>query len=84
MSPGFSPSDQLRGVDIPDSFLQTLPKTNLLCHLDGSMRLETFMELASDAGYDLPSSPEAVYNHFFPCDDICQEHFTSFFDVTVP
>jgi len=84
MNPGFSPSDQLRGVDIPDSFLQALPKTNLLCHLDGSMRLETFMELASDAGYDLPSSPEDVYSLFFPCDEVCQEHFTSFFDVTVP
>jgi adenosine deaminase len=84
MSTSFSPSDQLRGIDIPDSYLKSMPKTNLLCHLDGSMRLDTFMELASDAGYDLLSSQEEAYNHYFPCDENCQEHFSNFFDETVP
>lgn len=84
MSSGFSLTDQLRGKDIPDSYLNAIPKTNLLCHLDGSMRVETFMELAADAGYDLPPTAEEVFDLYFPVDNKCQEHFASFFDITVP
>lgn len=37
------------------TLLAQLPKTDLHCHLDGSMRLETLIELARDHGVTLPS-----------------------------
>jgi adenosine deaminase len=39
----------------PDALLLALPKTDLHCHLDGSMRLGTLIELARERGVKLPS-----------------------------
>ena len=36
-----------------------LPKTDLHCHLDGSLRLSTLIELAKTKGVKLPSNSEA-------------------------
>lgn len=36
-------------------FFQDLPKTDLHCHLDGSLRLSTLIELAHEQGIALPS-----------------------------
>lgn len=38
-----------------DEILQALPKTDLHCHLDGSLRIETLIELAAERGVALPS-----------------------------
>jgi adenosine deaminase len=38
--------------------LQALPKTDLHCHLDGSLRLRTLLELAEQQGVKLPSDNE--------------------------
>jgi adenosine deaminase len=38
--------------------LQALPKTDLHCHLDGSLRLSTILELAEEAEVKLPYSTE--------------------------
>ena len=38
-----------------DEFLRALPKTDLHLHLDGSLRIETLIELAYDAGVALPA-----------------------------
>lgn len=41
--------------------LERLPKTDLHVHLDGSLRLETLIELAKDRGVELPSqSPDGL------------------------
>ena len=43
------------------SFFQRLPKTDLHVHLDGSLRLETILELAAEQGIELPAdNPEAL------------------------
>ena len=42
-----------------DAFLQEIPKTDLHVHLDGSLRLETLIELAADSGVQLPSTDAA-------------------------
>jgi len=79
----FRRSDQLRGDRIPDAVLQAMPKTDLLYHLDGSLRIKTFMELAGKAGMDVPGSARAVQARYFPVDRAsCREHFTGFFDHT--
>ena len=62
----YRPSDLLRGTGIPDDLLKALPKTDLHCHLDGSLRLETFMELGRDVGMDMPEDPAEVRARYFP------------------
>jgi len=41
--------------EITREFIQTVPKTDLHVHLDGSMRLETLIELAKERNVELPS-----------------------------
>lgn len=44
-----------------DALLQALPKTDLHCHLDGSLRLGTLIELARERSVKLPSeTPEGL------------------------
>src|SRR3954471_17088026 len=40
---------------IPIELIQRLPKTDLHCHLDGSVRLDTVIELARKAAVKLPT-----------------------------
>src|SRR5438094_3960287 len=42
-------------VPVTDELLHALPKTDLHCHLDGSLRLETMLELADQQGVRLPA-----------------------------
>ncbi len=77
-------SDLLRGPAIPDAVLQALPKTDLHVHLDGSLRLETFMELGAAAGLVMPADPADVRDQFFPRDRACVvDDFLSYFDHTI-
>jgi adenosine deaminase len=41
-----------------DALLRSLPKTDLHCHLDGSLRLDTLIELARERKVVLPSDTE--------------------------
>jgi len=46
---------------LPLEFFQKLPKTDLHVHLDGSLRLETIIELAREEGVSLPATnPEEL------------------------
>ena len=42
-------------IPITDELLHALPKTDLHCHLDGSLRLQTMLELADQQGVKLPA-----------------------------
>ena len=80
----YRPSDLIRGAAIPDALLKALPKTDLHCHLDGSLRLETFMELGSACGMDMPTDPDLVRVRYFPGDRECVMHeFLKYFDHTL-
>lgn len=47
-------------------FLREIPKTDLHVHLDGSLRLETLIELARDQGVELPSyTPQGLLDQVF-------------------
>lgn len=48
-------------VKITEEFIRELPKTELHCHLDGSLRLNTILELAEKDNVKLPSrDPETL------------------------
>jgi len=42
-------------MEITRKFIEAIPKTDLHLHLDGSVRLTTLIELADEAGLELPS-----------------------------
>ncbi len=46
-------------VMTPEEFVRAVPKTDLHVHLDGSLRLQTLIELARERGVALPSETEA-------------------------
>lgn len=51
---------------IPESFIQAIPKTDLHLHLDGSLRLDTLIEIAREEGVALPSTtPEGLRETVF-------------------
>jgi len=53
-------------MDYPQEFLDRIPKNDLHVHLDGSLRLETLIELARDQNVELPSTtPEGLRETVF-------------------
>ena len=42
-------------TEITEELVRALPKTDLHCHLDGSLRVETLLELAHEQGVELPA-----------------------------
>lgn len=45
-------------LPVTEELLRALPKTDLHCHLDGSLRLRTMLELAEQQGVKLPADSE--------------------------
>ena len=61
MMDGYVASDLLRGSEIPTTLLAELPKAELHVHLDGSLRLSTFMDLSEKHSVPWPGgSAEAA------------------------
>jgi adenosine deaminase len=55
------PDDARTGEPLPIELFRELPKSDLHVHLDGSLRIETMLELARDQGVTLPSTePEGL------------------------
>src|SRR5215471_16921077 len=66
-------------------YLQKLPKTDLHCHLDGSLRLATILELAAEQGVKLPAdSPDRLSKLIYP-GDACRslDDYLKAFDITL-
>lgn len=50
---------------INSALIKALPKTDLHCHLDGSLRLETLIELSRKEGINLPfTTPLEIKNYY--------------------
>lgn len=44
--------------ELPDAFIRAMPKTDIHVHLDGSVRLQTLIELSREQGQELPAYTE--------------------------
>jgi adenosine deaminase len=70
---------------VSEELLRALPKTDLHCHLDGSVRLATLLELAEQQGVRLPAdTPEGLAEaiHLGEVCDSLEDYLTAF-DVTL-
>lgn len=63
-----------------EAFLRALPKTDLHCHLDGSIRLSTLLELAKEQGVNLPAKSvlELQQKVFKSCYGNLEEYLAGF------
>lgn len=53
-------------MNYPEEFLRQIPKNDLHVHLDGSLRLETLIELSDKNGFELPATtPEGLRETVF-------------------
>ncbi|MEE2830257.1 MAG: adenosine deaminase [Myxococcota bacterium] len=71
-------------IEITAEFLQAIPKADLHCHLDGSLRVDTILDLAKRQGIRLPADShdgirEAVHAGR-NCDDLVD--YLKAFDIT--
>ncbi len=71
-------------VEVTKELLRALPKTDLHCHLDGSMRLSTILELAKQQGVKLPADTEDTLAKAIHKGERCKdlEDYLVAFDVT--
>ena len=70
--------------DVTLELLHKLPKTDLHCHLDGSLRLDTILELARDQGVTLPTFDRGdLYRMLFAGDVGSLDEYLKAFDITL-
>jgi len=72
------------GIVIDRQFLHAMPKTDLHCHLDGSLRLDTILALAEEEGVRLPTDDRDELKSLMHCGKLCDDlvDYLKAFDIT--
>jgi adenosine deaminase len=72
-------------MNITKDFIHKLPKAELHCHLDGSLRIDTIIDLANIQKINLPTSNRAELVEFFTIGDKINslEEYLERFDLTL-
>ena len=69
---------------VSDALLRRIPKAELHCHLDGSVRPTTLLDLGREYGVPMPeTSAEALAHHMYVRDARHLEDYLTRFDVTL-
>ncbi len=78
-------TEKSRRPTLPLSFWQKLPKTDLHVHLDGSLRLETVLDIARRDGIELPAKEPDALRRFMHLGENCGSlvEYLKAFDVTL-
>lgn len=71
-------------IELTREFVHSLPKAELHCHLDGSMRVQTVMDLAKEQNVKLPKNDIKQLTKYLQVGDTCKslEEYLRPFDVT--
>jgi len=66
-------------------FIQKLPKTDLHCHLDGSLRLDTIIDLARQQNVKLPTFDRGELFRLIYAGEVCNslDDYLKAFDITL-
>ncbi len=80
-----NPTSEQAAPSIPVVDLKSLPKVSLHDHLDGGLRPQTIIELAAEAGHELPAAePDALRDWFLEsADSGSLERYLETFDHTI-
>ena len=72
-------------TELPYELIEKLPKTDLHCHLDGSLRLDTILDLARQQQVKLPTTDRAELFRMIYAGDVCNslEDYLKAFDITL-
>ncbi|HTR56512.1 MAG TPA: adenosine deaminase, partial [Kofleriaceae bacterium] len=75
----------MASTEIPLELLQRLPKTDLHCHLDGSLRLDTVIDLAKKQGVKLPTFDRGeLFKMLYAGDEVASlDDYLRAFDITL-
>ncbi len=85
-SRGRRPGTKRGSLDVTHEILRRLPKTDLHVHLDGSLRVETVMDLARERGIALPSDDPRRMRDILQVGLDCESlvEYLRVFDITLP
>ncbi|MCF7804908.1 MAG: adenosine deaminase [Candidatus Marinimicrobia bacterium] len=72
-------------MKLSTEIFRRLPKADLHCHLDGSLRIETILDLAEKSGVELPSSDPDILRKAVSVSDENEslEQYIEKFDITL-
>ena len=77
--------DATRAPEIPEELRRKFPQTDLHCHLDGSVRVDTILELAEKNKVELPAGDAEGLRKIVVVGDDCENlaDYLRAFDVTL-